>query len=185
MAPGFIIIERVKFDRILCDEPLIIRAVVGSVAPPPQTVTSKPEFPRRSETTSTLTCPPAPARAPPRVTPWPCVTNPVGSVRFVELSLIYPYRLSGRSQHLRCGKTGNCQPSDPCWPYFICGRPDLGRICQMFGPGPTNNCVRTCLQQNFDCATGGYNDPYWKGFGPIVHYSCFIKCGIPAPFGIR
>ena len=72
-------------------------------------------------------------------------------------------------------------PNDPCQKYNDCGRPDLGGICRAFGSSPTNDCVRTCLQQSFDCRKKPYTDPVWGGLGPVVHYRCFRKCGIPIP----
>ncbi|MFZ0817295.1 MAG: RHS repeat-associated core domain-containing protein [Candidatus Sulfotelmatobacter sp.] len=72
-------------------------------------------------------------------------------------------------------------PNDPCQTYNKCGRADLGAICRFFGSGGNNDCVRTCLQQNFDCRSKSYTDPWWNGYGPVVHYRCFKKCGIPIP----
>ncbi len=46
-------------------------------------------------------------------------------------------------------------PNDPCQKYNDCGRPDLGGICRAFGSSPTNDCVRTCLQQSLGRARAG------------------------------
>jgi len=93
------------------------------------------------------------------------------------------YRYVENNPVLLTDPFGLCPPDgpDPCQKYNQCGRPDLGGICRAFGSSPTNDCVRTCLQQNFDCRSKAYNDPWWGGLGPVVHYRCFKKCGIPIP----
>jgi RHS repeat-associated protein len=71
----------------------------------------------------------------------------------------------------------------PCLSYLCCfpnaAAVLLYSVCMSAGDGPTANCIRQCLADNYDTSTCNYREVLGS-LGPLTHISCFTKCGAAA-----
>src|SRR5438105_15581727 len=98
----------------------------------------------------------------------------------------------GRPSTWPTATTRESVPTTETWQtYKSAGRMDLYRICRAFGTGPKRDCIRRCLLDLFDTASGRYLDPgpttgypgmdaiarpFFRRYGPDVHGYCFGEC---------